>query len=122
MDRVDVPFECATYSHGRAVVCTLSLRCAQTRTLPACVEGPFEGAITVTDANVDDLGRHEGGLTVADFKSELYFDRLRWKQMAKPPVRLRLPLPVRAADGAFARTKFSSFQVIVSRNHYGRSI
>ena len=76
----------------------LFLSCENVRSLPICVEGSFGGDhISVTRADVIAFGKPHGGtLKVANFNSKSYFDRLRWKQLAKPTLQLRIPMQVYA--------------------------
>ena len=78
-------------------------RCVARRDLPRCVEGAFPTTTPLTITR-DAVGG-DGQLAVADFTSgeRGYLDRLRWKQLAKPPrvlniaAAVRPPFPNRAA-------------------------
>jgi len=79
---------------GRCATLWEMPRCDRIRALPTCVEDAFPGNhLTVTRADIVGIGsQHAGTLEVAQFNSKSYFDRLRWKQLAKPPLHLRIPL------------------------------
>jgi hypothetical protein len=70
-------------------------QCVARGELPQCVEGAFPTtmAMTITRDAIGD----DGKLAVADFTSgeRGYLDRLRWKQLAKPPRVLNVSAAVR---------------------------
>lgn len=99
----------ALRTHGKQASCPAirtGPKCADIKPLPSCVEGAFDGWLSVTRSSTSYGSNRENSfqqdttptntepmtaiLEVPQFSSSEYFDRLDWKKIAKPPRQLMI--------------------------------